>query len=85
MWLSFAFVQKNLTEAKLKSFGFIALAEEISKQPPSCGCEWPLLCRSIKKYKMYSLRRKGAPGSEMELSPVFKEINRLKKKKLNAF
>jgi hypothetical protein len=28
---------------------------------------------------MYNLRRKGAPGSGMELSPVFKEIRRLEK------
>jgi hypothetical protein len=28
---------------------------------------------------MCSSRRKGAPGSGMELSPVFKETNRLKK------
>ena len=30
---------------------------------------------SKEKHKMYG---KGAPGSEMELSPVLKEINRLK-------
>ena len=34
---------------------------------------------SKEKYKMYNLRRKGAPGSGMELSPVFKEIRRLEK------
>ena len=28
------------------------------------------------KYKMYNLRRKGAPGSGRELSPVFKEIKK---------
>jgi hypothetical protein len=27
------------------------------------------------KYKMYGSSNKGAPGSEMELNPVFKEIN----------
>lgn len=31
-----------------------------------------------KKYKMYILRKKEAPGSGIELSPVFKEINREK-------
>jgi hypothetical protein len=31
------------------------------------------------KYKMYSLRRKWVPGSGMELNPIFKEMNRLKK------
>ena len=30
-------------------------------------------------YKMYNLRRKGIPESRMELNPVFKEINTLKK------
>ena len=29
--------------------------------------------------EMYNLRRKGAPGSGIELTPVFKETNRLKK------
>ena len=28
--------------------------------------------------KMYNLRRKGVPGSKIELNLVFKEINRLK-------
>jgi hypothetical protein len=32
-----------------------------------------------KSYKMYNVREKGAPGSGMELSPVFKWINRFKK------
>lgn len=31
------------------------------------------------KYKMYSLKGKGAPGSVEDLSPVFKEIKCLKK------
>ena len=30
------------------------------------------------EYKMYRLRRKGAPRNEMELSPLFREINILK-------
>lgn len=33
---------------------------------------------SKQKYKMYKLRRKGAPGRKMKLSPVFKEINRFR-------
>ena len=33
---------------------------------------------SPETYKMCSSRRKGAPGSRMKLSPVFKEIKRLK-------
>ena len=31
------------------------------------------------KYKLYSVRRKGAPRSVMELSPVLKEIKNLQK------
>jgi hypothetical protein len=31
------------------------------------------------KYKVYGSSIKGAPGSEMKLNPVFKEINRLRK------
>jgi hypothetical protein len=31
---------------------------------------------SKEKYEMHSWRRKGAPGSGMELSPLFMEINR---------
>ena len=34
---------------------------------------------SKEKYKMYNLRRKGAPGSVKELNPVFKALNKLKK------
>jgi hypothetical protein len=34
---------------------------------------------SKKNYKMYSLRRKGAPGSLVALNPMFKEIKRLMK------
>jgi len=30
------------------------------------------------KYKMYGLSNKRAPGSRMELNPMFKEINRLR-------
>ena len=30
------------------------------------------------KYKTYGLSNKGATGSEMELNPIFKEINRLR-------
>ena len=32
-----------------------------------------------KKYKICGLSNKGAPGSEVELDPVFKEINILRK------
>jgi hypothetical protein len=29
-----------------------------------------------KKYKIYGSSNKGAPGIEMELNPMFKEVNR---------
>lgn len=34
---------------------------------------------SKEKYNMYSSRRKGTPGSGVELNPEFKKINRFKK------
>ena len=77
---------KNLPEAKVKRFRLILLAKEISRQPSLDSVVWLLLVTltqiynkkeqgELEKYKMYNLRRKGAPGSGMELSPVFKEIN----------
>jgi hypothetical protein len=30
------------------------------------------------KYKTYGSKNKGAPGSKIELNPMFKEINRLR-------
>lgn len=63
----------------------MALAEEILRQP-SIDCvmcyQWLLLSRYVMKrsklakehYKMYSLSKRGAPGTIRELNPVFKEI-----------
>jgi hypothetical protein len=38
-------------------------------------------CHKLRKekYKIYGSNNKGAPVRELELSPVFKEINRLRK------
>lgn len=33
---------------------------------------------SKKKYEMYNLRRKGAPGSGIKLGPLFKKIKRIR-------
>ena len=66
----------------LKSFRLISLTEGISEQPSICSIGWLLVLtlmrmRSEKEQvsKESYLRRKGAPGSGMELSPVSKEIN----------
>ena len=75
---------KSLPEAKVKRFGLISLAEEISTQPSIDSAVWLsvviLTHRFImkKSRKMYNLRRKRAPGSGMELIPAFKEIGRLR-------
>lgn len=74
----------------MKSFGLIASPEENSKkQSIDCGMWLSVLIlmriynkkesTEQKKLKMYNQRRKGAPGSGMQRSPVFKEINRPKK------
>jgi hypothetical protein len=42
MWLIFALAQKNLPEAKLKSFGLMGLAEEISRQSSINSVMWLL-------------------------------------------
>jgi hypothetical protein len=71
----------------VKGFKLIALAKEISKQPiidsvlwftlmKSGFCKWHKLHK--KKYKIYGSGIKGAPGSTVELSPVFRVIIRLK-------
>ena len=79
---------KTLPEAKLKSFGLMALAEEISRQSIH-SVSWLLMATLIqivkrnklskKKHKMYSLKEKEAPGNILELSLGFKEVESLKK------
>jgi hypothetical protein len=81
---------KSLPEAKVKRFRFIALTKKVPKQPGISSVVWLLkfpLMKSIlikrsnlskEKYTMYSSSNKGASGSEMELNPMFKEINRLR-------
>ena len=81
---------KNQPVAKLKSFGFMALAKEISPQCSIYSVVWSLAMALTQlyngkeqakqgKYKMYSLRRKGKPRCVMKLNPVLKEMNRLKR------
>lgn len=73
---------KSLSEAKVKCFRLIPLVEEISKQPRIDSVMWLLVVILMKTYnkkernehfKMYNARRR-APGSEAELSLVFKKI-----------
>ena len=63
-------------------FWFNSLAEEISKQPSIDSVVSLLVLTLMKIYderrKENYLRRKGAPESRIESSPVFKEINMLK-------
>ena len=67
----------------MKSFGLILLTEEISKQLSIESVVWLLMLTLMKIYSEKEqteqgkyLRRKGAPESRKEQSPVFKEINR---------
>lgn len=83
---------KNIPKAKLKSFRLIVLAEEISRQHNIDSVGWILLVTLMQLYnekeqakqgkklkRMYTLRRKRASESIMELSPVLKGIKRLNK------
>ena len=75
----------------MKRFRLIALKKVVSKQPGINSVVWLLkftLMKSIlmkrsklrkEKYKIYVSSIKEAPGSEMELNLVFKEINRSRK------
>ena len=74
---------KSLSEAEVKRLRLIALTKKIAKQSNLNSVLWFSVIKSVlmkcselkkKKYKMYSSSNKGAPGSEMELNPVFKEI-----------
>ena len=74
---------KSLPEAKVKRLRLIALTKEVSETPIIDFVLWLSLMKNIlnkhsklrkEKYKIYGLSIKGAPGSEMELNPVFKDI-----------
>ena len=83
MWLLFCPCLKCLPEAKVKRFMLIALIKEVSKKPSRDFVLWLSLMKSILNkcsklrkeiYKMYGSGIKGAPGIEMELNPMYKEI-----------
>jgi hypothetical protein len=74
---------KSLPEAKVKRLRLIALTKEVSETPIIDFVLWFNLIKNIlnkhsklrkEKYRIYGSSVKGVPGSEMELSPVFKEI-----------
>ena len=80
---SFCSCLKSLSEAEVKRFILIALTKEVSKKPIRDFALWLSLMKSILNkhsklekeiYKMYGSSIKGAPGSEMEANPVFKDI-----------
>ena len=75
---------KNLPEAKVNRFQLTALTKEVSKKPSTDFVLWFDLMKSVlikhskEKYKMYGSNNEGAPESEIELNPVYKEIDRLR-------
>ena len=71
---------KNLPEAKVKRLRLIALTKEVSEVPIRDVVLWLNLMQSVldkynklrkEKYKIYGSSIKGAPGSKMELNPIF--------------
>jgi hypothetical protein len=80
MWVFLPLLKKNLPE--VKRLRLIALTKEVSETPIIDFVLWLSLMKNIlnkhnklrkEKYKIYGLSIKGAPGSEMELNPVFKD------------
>ena len=85
----FCLCKQNLSEAKLKIYGLIALAVESSRQPSIDCVAWLFVVRHAYeicnekeqakqgkiKEKCVHLRRNRVPGSIMELNSVLKEKN----------
>jgi hypothetical protein len=80
MLASFCPCLKSLPESKVKRFILIALTKEVSKKPNKDFVLWLSLMESLlnkhsklrkEKYKIYGSSIKGAPGSDMELNPIF--------------
>lgn len=79
------FCLKSLPEANLKSLGLISLLKGIPEQPSIDSVVWLLLLSQKKicvekekgvqgSCKEYNLRRERAPGSGIEINPVFEKI-----------
>jgi hypothetical protein len=69
-----------LPECKFKRFRLISLKKKVSRQPSTNSVVWFTLTKSVlmqrsklrkEKYKIYGASIEGAPGSKMELNPVF--------------
>ena len=80
---TFCLCLKRLPEAKMKRLRLIALTKEVSKTLTidfvlSLSLTQNILNKHSKfrkgKYKIYGLSIKGAPGSKMEVTHVFKDI-----------
>jgi hypothetical protein len=67
---------KSLPEAKVKRLGLIPLTKEVSETLSIDFVLWLILNkhRKLRKEKLYGSNIKGAPGSEMELNPMFKDM-----------
>jgi hypothetical protein len=74
---------KSLPEAKVKILKLIALTKEVSETPIIDFVLWFNLLKNIlnkcsksrkEKYKICGSSIKGAPGSKMEMNPVFRDI-----------
>ena len=81
--VAFSHCLKSLPKAKAKGFRLIVLKKEVLKQP-SINCAMQLLKFNLmesvlmkrsklrkEKYKIYGSSIKGAPGSGIELDPIF--------------
>lgn len=84
---AFGLFMGSRPESKVKRFRLVALKEEVSKLPSMNCLLWFTLMKKLlirhnklrkEKYKMYGSSNKGAPGSRMEVNPVFQEIHRLR-------
>lgn len=85
---AFCHCPKSLLKVKVKRFILIALIKKVSKYPGINSIVWLLKftltksflmkSRKLKKIQMCGSESKSAPGSAMELNPVFKEMNRLR-------
>jgi len=81
--VAFCSCLESLPEAKVKGSRLIALTKEVLQQSSLDSALWLTLMGSIlikrsklrkESYEVYGSSITGAPGSEIELNPVFKDI-----------
>ena len=77
---AFCICLKSLPESKVKRFILVVLTKVDSKKPSRYFVLWLSLMKSVlnkcsklikEKYKIYGSSIKVAPGSEMQLNPMF--------------